>query len=241
MKSEQARAVLATLLALLLTPMSLLDVVAANVALGKVVPRGPADLNGTRLALETTVYSGDTLTTPADGLALILLSKGDQLHVGPTSEVQVTYTEAGILATLALGALMARSGSGQSISVRARGLLVSPQTAAWYTVALTENAVVVSADQGTVTVQGTNQSYTVPAGKATRFEVADASQAPAGAGAGAGIGSGAAAAIGIAISVGVAVPIGWLIADKLADDARRQACIEAIKAVSPTAPTDRCK
>ncbi len=215
--------------------------VAANVALGKVVPRGPADLNGTRLALETTVYSGDTVTTPAEGLALVLLSKGDQVHVGPTSEVRLTDTESGILATLEQGAVLARSGGGQTISVRARGLLVNPQSPAWYGVALPENAVVVSAEQGAVTVRGTNQSYEVPAGKAIRFEVAPGPQAPAGAGAGAGMGPGAAAAIGVAISVGVAVPIGWLIADKLADDARREACIEAIKAVSPTAPTDRCK
>ncbi|MFQ5926884.1 MAG: hypothetical protein ACE5MH_05555 [Terriglobia bacterium] len=208
-----------------------LGVAAGNPPLGKVVPRGPADLNGTRLVLETTLYAGDTITIPADGLALVLLPQGDQLHVGPASEVQVTDTEGGLLATLARGVLLARSGSGQLIAVRARGLRVQPQAAARYEVALVEKAVVVSTEEGVVNVQASNGSYTVPAGQAMRFEVTDGPQAPAGAGA--GTGTRKAVVIAVAISLGVAIPLAILIADDEADEARRDACITALRAISP--------
>lgn len=232
MRSKVSETAVAVVLAGLMACYPVLGVAADNLALGKVVPRGSAQLNGTRLALETTLYAGDTITTPADGLALVLLPQGDQLHVGPASAVRATDTAGTLLVSLERGALLARSGSGQTIAVRARGLIVNPQAAARYAVALTENAVVVSAEQGVVTVQGTAQTYTVPAGKTMRFEVADGPQAPAGAGA-SGLGPGTAAIVAIIISVGAAIPIGFVIADELADDARKDACEQVKSQVSP--------
>ncbi|MFQ5818082.1 MAG: hypothetical protein ACE5H2_09050, partial [Terriglobia bacterium] len=62
----KTKAVAATSLAILMVWYPVLSVTAGNVPLGKVVPRGPAELNGTQLTLETTLYPGDTITTPAE-------------------------------------------------------------------------------------------------------------------------------------------------------------------------------
>lgn len=222
---------LGLLLAGLLVGSPAMNLAASSLPLGKVIPRGAADLNGTRLDRDATVYLGDLLATAADGLAAVLFAKGDQLHVGPASEVRVITAEGVVVASLARGAVLARSGGGQTIAVRARGLLVRPQGAARYEVALADNAVLVASAEGAVTVQGINQAMTVPAGKAMRFELAPGLQAPAGAGAGAGIGPAMAAWIGVA-AAGGALAVGWVVANELAKDARREACQQIKSQVS---------
>ncbi|MFQ5817760.1 MAG: hypothetical protein ACE5H2_07385, partial [Terriglobia bacterium] len=66
MRTTKSQVGLALILAGAMVWYPVLGVTAGNPALGKVVPRGPAELNGTRLTLETTLYPGDTITTPAE-------------------------------------------------------------------------------------------------------------------------------------------------------------------------------
>lgn len=237
MKPKKTRTALAVLMMVGLAQMPWAEVVAENAALGKVLPRRAAELNQTPLVAETTLYGGDTVVTRADGLALIYLSRGDQVHVGPASEVRVLEADGTVLVSLERGRLLARVENEESFLVRARGLLVRPAAEARYQVALAENGVVVASEQGQVSVQGANRAYTVPEGQAMRFEVTTASAVPTGAASGGqGIGPGAAAAIAVAISVGIAIPVAWLIADKRAEEA----CEDAINAISPGASTANC-
>lgn len=223
---------LSVFLASLMIWYPVLNLTAGNLPLGKVVPRGPADLNGTRLTLETTLYAGDTLATAADGLALVLLPQGDQVHVGPASTVAVSDTAEGLVARLERGAVVVRSGSGQRIFVRAGGLLVTPSGAAHYQVALAEQGVVVAAQAGDVTVHGSNQAVAVPAGKAMRFEVG-AVPTPTLAGGGSNLAGLAAILVSLLISLGVTLPISVVLADKAKDDARQQACEQIKQSISP--------
>lgn len=230
---------LALAVAVLMVGLPGVSVEAENVSLGRVVPRGAAELNQTRLVAEATVYAGDTVRTPAEGLALVLLPQGSQLHVGPASAVELAAAPAGVVAGLARGTVLARSQPAQKVSVWAANLLVSPQSPeALYQVALTEAGAVVAVERGTVSVAGTNRTVTVPAGQAMRFDTAEGPQASAGAGA--GVGMSTMTALSVAITLGVAIPVGWVVSNKLAEDARQEGCEEAILSISAALPPTGC-
>lgn len=161
--------------------------------------------------------------------------KNNQVHVGPGSEVRLTAAEGVTLASLQRGTLRVRNGDGETLLVEARGLLIAPEGTARYHVGLAKKGIVVSTEQGVVRVQGTSGSYTVPAGKAMQFDVAAAPQGPVGVG-GNSIGPVATAAIAIGVSLGWDLPVAWAVAN----DEAEKACEEAIRAVSPPAPTTSC-
>jgi len=180
-------------------------------------------------------------------LAVVQLSYGDQIHLGPASSLTVNGEGQQLVANLEHGMTIIRSGNSRQVSVGALGLLVEPMGLAQYTVTIHEGAVYVSSDEGSVEVRGTNESFAVPTGKAMKFELA-ASTAPGAVGAGArNISPGVAAAIAIGVSLGTAIPVAIVLADNAEDDAvaraqaaAQQACIAAIQAVSPSASTAGC-
>lgn len=244
MKAARVMVILAALLVLGLT-----SAWAASTPLGKAVPRsGSATLNGSTVTLETTIFSGDSLATPAEGLAVVQLPLGDQVHFGPATSATLLGDRSNLVVSLEKGMILARTGKGQQVAVNARGLVITPAGAGTYEVAISGKTILVAAREGAVEVSGTNQSFVVPSGKVMKFEAttATASLGKAGVG-GKAIAPGAGAAIAIAVSVGASVPVGWAISNNLADDARddaiaaaSQACQEAIKAVSPAASTAGC-
>lgn len=211
---------------------------AASTPLGKAVPRsGNATLNGTAVTLETTVFSGDSLATPAEGLAVVQLPMGDQVHFGPATSATLHGDRGELVVGLERGMILARTGKGQRISVNARGIVITPTDAGSYEVAISGGAIVVAARQGAVEVSGTNQSMVVPSGKVMKFELTTETLAQTKAGVGSkAIAPGAAAAIAIAVSVGVGVPVGWAVADNLADNAREDA-----EAASAAALAELCQ
>jgi len=211
---------------------------AASTPLGKAVPRsGNATLNGSTVTLESTIFSGDSLATPADGLAVVQLPLGDQVHFGPSTSATLLGDRTGLVVSLERGMVLARSGKGQRISVNAHGIVVTPAEVGSFEVGIQDGTVVVAARQGTVEVAGINQSFTVPSGKSMRFETTTETVAQGRSGVGGqAFSPGVAAAIAIAVSVGVAVPVGWAIAASLAENA----CEDAIQSVSPSAPTTQC-
>jgi hypothetical protein len=225
-----------------------LPVLGANAPLGKVVPRlGNTHVNGTALTLETTLFSGDSVATEPQSLAVVQLPLGDQVHVGPASSVVLNGSDQQVIVGLEQGTTIIRSGQGQTIPVNALGLFVQPVGPAAYTVTIQEGDVYVQPDEGSVEVRGTNKSVVVPAGKAMKFELA-AATAPGPVGAGASsLTPGQGAAIALAVSLGVTLGIVWPVlandiddAEDLAREEARQACIDAITAVSPSAPTTGC-
>lgn len=254
MKRSRVGSFVVVVAALLLASFSVWGM---NTPLGKAVPRtGGSALNGTALQLETTVFSGDSLATRIDGLAVVLLAQGDQVHLGPDTAVTFSGDAQQVLVALERGMTLARSGNGQQVAVNARGLLVRPLGQASYEVAIEGNAVLVASRHGDLDVQGTNRSFVVPSGKIMKFELSTDTSSAADVGRGASnMSPGVAAAVAIAISAGVSIPVGWAIADDLADEARddaiaeaealadaaaQQACIDAINSISPGADTSQC-
>jgi hypothetical protein len=136
--------------------------------------------------------------------------------------------------------VLVRSGSGQRVSVNARGILVTPTDLGSFEVSLKDGAVVVASRQGAVDVAGTNRSFVVPSGKVMRFETTTepVAQGRTGVG-GQALGPLAAFLIAVAISSGAAASFAAYAINEAQDDARR-ACIAAIQSVSPSAPTDEC-
>jgi hypothetical protein len=235
MKRSQLKSLLAIGVSILLINLPLMS---ATAPLGKVLPRsGNSRLNGTELLLETTLFSGDSIATEADSLALIELSLGEQIHVGPASSATVMTVEGDLVVALQSGIVRTKSGT---IAVDARGLMVRPTGAATYDVAIENNAVYVRAHDGSVEVNGSNQSFVVPADKAMKFELA-ANTAPGSVGIGAdNITPGQGVVIALAVSLGVTLGVVVPVLLNEIDNAERDACIRAIQAVSPSAPTTGC-
>jgi hypothetical protein len=233
MKSKDVRISLAVGLALF---MIYLPVLGANAPLGKILPRtGTSQLNGNALMLETTVFSGDTIATEADSQALVQLPYGDQIHVGPSSALQVFENSDELLVSMDKGIVRARSGNARSVAVNAHGLVVRPSGEASYDVAIEGNAVYVATREGSVAVHGMNESFVVPADKTMKFELA-ANTAPGTAGVGAAnLTPGQGAIIALAVSLGVSIPVTLAIRNELKDDID-DAKVEVCEAISPNAP-----
>jgi hypothetical protein len=233
MRSQsQLKSSIAVVVAILLLH---LPVLGANAPVGKVVPTsGASQLNGNALVLETTLFSGDNVATQVDGLAVILLPQGDQVHLGPASSARLTETGDSLVVSLERGMTLTRSGHGRNVSVNAVGVLVRPAGLASYEVAIDGGAILVASREGSVEVQGTNESFVVPAGKAMKFELA-ANTAPGPIGAGAhNISPGVAAVVAIAVSAGVGIPVSFVLADRAEDNAREDACNLIRSQVSPS-------
>ncbi|MDA2912720.1 hypothetical protein MYX77_01955 [Acidobacteriia bacterium AH_259_A11_L15] len=230
-----SRARIAVTVLVIVTLVSL-PVQGAN-PIGKAVPRtGTSLLNGTELKLETTIFPGDTLTTNDNGLALVELSQGDQIHLGPASSAAIHRLDQEVAVVLTRGMAAMRSGNASQISVNALGLWVRPTEKALYEVVVEENAVVVASSEGNIEVQGTNRSMIVPAGRTMKFEVSsNPNPGPVGAGSH-DISQGAAVGIAVAISVGITIPLAVVIANMQADDEVDELC-EFVTAVSPSSTT----
>jgi len=144
----------------------------ANTLVGKVVPgAGISQLNGIQLKFESTLYSGDTLSTQADSGAMVLLPEGDQIHLGPAAALTVSEKNGALHLSLERGRAAARTGH-TGVSLAARGLLIRASGPAFFQVTMEKEAVLVTSQQGDLQVQGRNQSFVVPSGKAMRFVLA---------------------------------------------------------------------
>lgn len=229
---SELRGTIAVMICLLLLQ---LPVGGTNAPLGKVVPRAGSSLvNGVALHLETTLFSGDSVVTQSDGLALIFLSQGGQVHLGPETSATVSAGENELVVSLERGLTLARSGNTPLVSVNARGLLVRPVGLALYEVAIAGDAVLVSARTGSVQVVGSNKSFEVPAGKAMKFELA-ANTAPGRVGAGAhNITPETAVVIAVAASAGIALGVALPIALSQSEDDAQEICERIKKQISPS-------
>lgn len=234
----------------LLASLACLVLWAGDAPLGKIVPTlGDSQLNGTSLSLDTTVFSGDMVSTKATGLALVQLPQGDQIHVGPTTSLRVSSDGHQIVATLEEGVTIVRSGKAHDVSVNALGLVIRPQGVAAYNVAIKNGVVYVASDEGSVEVLGSNKSMVVPSGKAMKIEIEATSTAQGlskttGAH---GLTPGEAAVIAIIPGATVGT-IGWIRAEQASNDAddalaraadaqaTADAACAAIHAISPSVP-----
>jgi hypothetical protein len=152
-----------------------IPVAGTSANIGKVVPRtGESAVNGVPLKLETTVFSGDTVSTTGNGSALILFSKGDKVILGSGTSASMLRSEKGVTIDLSRGLVRTLANNNGSVAVRANGLVVTPVTGKGsFDVNISGEAVLVAAVNGDIEVRGLNKSATVPMGKTMRFEVVE--------------------------------------------------------------------
>ena len=159
-----------------LSPLS----AAAPATMGRVVANSPATLNGLAIPREATVFSGDRLTTGADGWARIYLAEGEQIHLAARSEARAARTGERVDLELMNGQVLLQTRAGSALNVLTNGLAILPagQEAVWQVTRTTPTEVLVAAHSGSVEVRGANRNLTVPAGRSARISTAAAPASP---------------------------------------------------------------
>ncbi|MCI0404190.1 MAG: FecR domain-containing protein [Acidobacteria bacterium] len=159
-----------------LSPLS-----AAPAAMGRVVANAPAKLNGVLIPREATVFSGDRLTTGAEGWARLYLAEGEQIHLAALSEARAARAGERVDVELMNGQLLLQTRAGSGVNVQANGLAILPvgREAVWEVTRTSANEVLVAARSGSVEIHGINRNLTVPAGRSARVTTTAAPASPA--------------------------------------------------------------
>lgn len=150
-----------------------LPVRGGNSQVGRVIPRtGTSAVNGTDLLLDTTLYSGDLVSTQPEGSALVLASGGGRVLLGPSSSVSLAEYDNGLGLTLSRGVVRVHTSG---IAVLANGVVVrAAGDRGIFEVGLEgTDALLVFAISGDVEVQATNNTVVVPMDQVMRFEIKD--------------------------------------------------------------------
>jgi ferric-dicitrate binding protein FerR (iron transport regulator) len=149
--------------------------------MGRVVASAPATLNGVAIPREATMFSGDRLTTGAEGWARLYLGEGEQVHLSALTEARAARVGERVDVELMGGHVLLQTRAGSSLNVQANGLAIQPaeKEAVWEVTRASETEVVVAARSGSVEIHGANRSLSVPAGRSARVTTsAAASSAP---------------------------------------------------------------
>jgi ferric-dicitrate binding protein FerR (iron transport regulator) len=158
------------------TPMT-----AGPATMGRVVASAPATLNGVTIPREATMFSGDRLTTGAEGWARLYLDEGEQVHLAALTEARAARASERVDVELMNGRVLLQTRAGSGVNVQTNGLAIVPvgQEAVWEVTRASATEVVVAARSGSVEVHGANRSLSVPAGRSARVTTsAAASPAP---------------------------------------------------------------
>jgi hypothetical protein len=138
-----------------------------SAALGKISGRGMAEVNGTALPGEATLFSGDQISTRKESAVALSFGGGDQIFLPELSRARIERAGAGTRLALDFGALAAIRRSTNLPVVMAGGVRIeaSGNTPAAFEVALNGTALKVFARLGSVRVTGANKTVEVPEGK----------------------------------------------------------------------------
>lgn len=186
-------------------------------ALGHVVASPPASVNGIALPVDSTVFSGDRISTGPQGWARVILPQGVQIHLAAESQAQATRQGDQVAVDLVEGRVALRTGGEQNILVRSNGLDIAPRTptkAVWEVARLGDGDTLVTSHLGALEVRSANRTVEVLSGQSLRVEsrLDEAAPVTAGAGGGAGMSAGTKALITLLALAGVGAAIGIPIA-----------------------------
>ena len=158
--------------ALVVAPVSGAD---SHHAWGSLKSQGRTEVNGMAVPAETTLFSGDLVTTREASLATLSLPGGHLVFVIENSAARFNADSKSV--TLERGSLGVLHEGGEGVAVSSRGTLIRPAEgkAARYVVKLEDKGFVLSSLRGDVNVSASNRTVTVPSGKAMRFELAEPS------------------------------------------------------------------
>jgi hypothetical protein len=146
---------------------------AENRAMGRATVHGPAEVNGTPVGAETTLFAGDRLRTGADAAVSLALPGRDQVFLPERTTVRVS--EAGRpRITLESGAAAVVSRADLPVEIVVRGVRIAAPAGAAYEVAAGGNRLEVLARRGVVTVTSPGEVLEVPEGSRLEADFAPA-------------------------------------------------------------------
>lgn len=196
---------IALILSLLLVTLPVLPA-EPPAAVGKLTTRGIAEVNGTSLPNEATVFSGDLLATQKDAAMALSLGAGNQVFFPELTRARLERSGTETKVSLERGALAVVSRSGSAPVVETSGVRI--QTAgpspAIFEVAISGASLKVLSRKGTMRVVAADRTVEVPEGKMLEATVAPAPPAPQRAPAGTGMTSGLTTLQTVAIVAGFA-------------------------------------
>jgi ferric-dicitrate binding protein FerR (iron transport regulator) len=153
-------------------------------AVAKMNTRGTAEVNGAVAPAESSVFSGDRITTRSEAAVALSLPGGDQVFLPEKSAAKVRQDGATVLLALESGGAIVVSRSAKPPMIEAIGVRIEPAGAGIYEIALRGTALKVAARKGTAKVVASNRTMEVPEGKTLDATVAPPPQGQAGAAAG---------------------------------------------------------
>jgi co-chaperonin GroES (HSP10) len=195
---------LALLLSLLLVTLPVLPAT-PSAAVGKLTTRGAAEVNGTVLPNEATIFSGDRLATQKDSSVALSLGAGNQVFFPEMTRARVERTGNETKVFLERGALAVVSRSGIAPVIETGGVRIGSagSAPAIFEVAINGASLKVLARTGTARVVGADGPVEVPEGKMLEAKLSPAPASPQAPAAGTGMTSGLSTIQVVAIAVGV--------------------------------------
>lgn len=154
---------------------------ASPAVVGKIETKGSAEVNGTPVPAEATMFAGDRIATQKETASGLSLPGGDQVFLPSLSAAQVNRTGSQVTVSLERGALAVLSRSAQPVVIEANGVRIQAASSAGgiYEVAVNGAGLKVWARKGTALVKAPDRTVEVKEG--TRLE-ATVSPSPIGGG-----------------------------------------------------------
>ena len=195
---------LSLLLSLLLVTLPVLPA-EPPAAVGKLTTRGAAEVNGTVLPNEATIFSGDRLATQKDSAVALSLGAGNQVFFPELTRARLERTGNETKVSLERGALAVVSRSGIAPVIETGGVRIQAagSAPAIFEVAINGASLKVLARTGTARVLGAERSIEVPEGKMLEARLSPPPAPPQAPAAGTGMTSGLSTIQVVAITVGV--------------------------------------
>ncbi len=152
---------------MLLGIVSAAPIFAGSAALGTVAGSLNASVSGQALLPNSTVFNGDQLQVN-DGAAVIALANGSRMTLGSETQAQFFKQSDGVSVTLAKGNVsMYHPAKGSSLAVNVQKWSITPSKGykSVGEVAMLNGAVIVTAKEGSLHVQGNGRALDVAQGK----------------------------------------------------------------------------
>jgi predicted secreted protein len=133
--------------------------------MGELIVSGGAEvtINGETANTGRTVFSSNTITTPANASATINLGKLGQIDLAPNSSINLTFSENAISGTLLNGRVKV-SGANEiaaNIQTKTASVVAEPNQAKVFTVSFDANKTNVVSEVGTVTLNESGKAIKV--------------------------------------------------------------------------------
>jgi hypothetical protein len=156
-----------SLFVLLLAAVGVIPVFAGSAAIGTVAGSLNATIGGQSLLPNTTIFSGDHLQVN-DGAAVIAFASGSRMALGRNTEAQFLKEANGVDVNLAKGNVsMYHPAEATNLAVNVAEWQITPGKGykSIGDVAMLNNAVLVTAKQGSLHVEGNGKAFDVAQGK----------------------------------------------------------------------------